>query len=58
MNVTFRRVRLTTVAMDKQYVLYILSVSVALNIQHAKRVRLLYYRVWPVRLFHFFLIIL
>jgi hypothetical protein len=38
-NVTLRRVRVTVVAVEKQYVLNILSVSVALVIQHAKRMR-------------------
>jgi len=32
-------VRVTIVALEKQYVLHILSVSVALVIQHAKRMR-------------------
>jgi hypothetical protein len=34
-NATLRRVRATTVAVDKQYVLHILSVFVTLVIQHA-----------------------
>jgi len=38
-NVTLRRVRVTTVAMEKQDVLHIRSVFVALVIQHAKRMR-------------------
>ena len=37
-NVTLRHVRVT-VALEKQYVLNILSVSVSLVIQHAKRMR-------------------
>jgi hypothetical protein len=36
-NVTLRHVRVTIVAVEKQYVLYILSVSVVLVMQHAKR---------------------
>ena len=36
-NVTLRRVRVTTVAVQKHEVLHILSVCVALVIQHAKR---------------------
>jgi hypothetical protein len=38
-TVTLRRVRVTTVAVEKHYVLHILSVSVATVIQHAKRMR-------------------
>jgi len=38
-NVTLRCVRATTVAVEKQKVLHILSVFVALGIQHAKRMR-------------------
>jgi hypothetical protein len=38
-NETLRRVRVTTVAVEEQYVLHILSVSVALVTQHAKRMR-------------------
>jgi hypothetical protein len=34
-----RRVRATIVAVEKQFVLHILSVSVALGIQHAMRMR-------------------
>jgi len=36
MKVTLRLFRLTTIAVEKQKVLYILSVSVALFVQHAK----------------------
>ena len=38
-NVTCRRVRVTTVAAEKQYELSIMNVYVALAIQHAKHVR-------------------
>jgi hypothetical protein len=38
-NVTLRHVRETIVAVEKQWLLHILSVSVALVIQHAKRMR-------------------
>jgi hypothetical protein len=38
-NIIFRYVRLTIVAVEKQQVLHILSVSVALVIQHAIRMR-------------------
>ena len=38
-NVTLRRVRLTTVAVEKQKVLHIFSVCVALVIQREKRMR-------------------
>jgi hypothetical protein len=38
-NATLRRVRVTTVATEKQAVLHIRSVTVALVIQHAKRMR-------------------
>ena len=38
-NVIWRRFRLTTVAMEKQEVLHIVSVSVTLVIQHATRMR-------------------
>jgi hypothetical protein len=38
-NVIYRRVRVTIVALGKQQVLHILSVSVALVIKHAKRMR-------------------
>lgn len=36
-NVIWRRVRVTTVAVEEQYALHILSVSVALGIQNAIR---------------------
>ena len=38
-NVTLRRVRVTTFAVEKRKVLHIRSVFVALVIQHAKRMR-------------------
>jgi hypothetical protein len=38
-NVTLRRVRVTIVVVEKPYVLRILSVSVTLVTQHAKRMR-------------------
>jgi hypothetical protein len=38
-NVTLWRVRLTVVAVEKEYVLHILSMSVAMVIQHALRMR-------------------
>ena len=38
-NVTMRRVRATIVAVEKQYALHILSVSLALVIHHAIRMR-------------------
>ena len=38
-NVTLRCVRATTVAVEKKYVLHILSVFVALGVQHAMRMR-------------------
>jgi hypothetical protein len=38
-NVTFRRACLTIVEMEKQKVLHILSVFVAIGIQHAIRMR-------------------
>jgi hypothetical protein len=38
-NVTVRRVRITIVAVEKQYILHILSVTIALVIQHAMRMR-------------------
>jgi hypothetical protein len=38
-NVTLRRVRVTIVDVQKQYVLHILSVSVVLGIQHAMPMR-------------------
>ena len=38
-KVASRRVRVTTVAVGKQYVLHILSLSVALVIEQAKRMR-------------------
>jgi hypothetical protein len=38
-NITVRLVRITIVAVEKQYVLHILSVSVALVIHHAYRMR-------------------
>ena len=48
-NVTLRRVSVKTVAVKKQYVLHVLSVFVALVIQHAKRKRriILPSVVWP-----------
>ena len=38
-NLTLRGVRVTTVAEEKQYVLHVLSVFVALGIQHPMRMR-------------------
>ena len=40
-TVTLRRVRLTTAAVEKQQVLHILSVSVALGTQQVTRMRLI-----------------
>ena len=38
-NATFRHVRVTIFVVEKEYVLHILSVSEALGIQHAMRMR-------------------
>jgi hypothetical protein len=51
-NVTFRRIRVTIVAVEKQKVLHILCVSVALVIQHAPYY--IAYYLWPVWLYHIF----
>jgi hypothetical protein len=43
-----RRVRVIILVVDKQYILHFMSVSVALVIQDAKRIRQLYCHLWPV----------
>ena len=47
-NVILRCVRVSTDGMEKQHALHILSVSVALVTQHAKRSGVLCCRLWPV----------
>jgi hypothetical protein len=54
-NVTFRRVRATTVAVKKRYVLHILCMcSVALVMQHTNTGAVLYCHLWPLRLHNIF----
>ena len=49
-NVTLRRVHVTTVAVEKQWVLHILSVSVALVTQHVMRIQP-HCRLWSANIF-------
>ena len=54
-NVTWEHIRLAIIAVEKQYVLHILSVYLALVTQNAMRMRALFYcHLWPVHLYHIF----
>jgi len=53
-NVTVRRVRATTVTLQKQSITYSECMSVALVIRLAKRCAVSYCHLWPARLCHIF----